>query len=213
MSKKNSKSASTLGSTSASQVAVQAPLHTDSYEGAFLEITLNPPRVKGYLNLPSKTQKSVLLKVFRNATVKYNCSSEYIYEYCKDGQIHLHGFIKMLDHGIIAGLIQDVAKCFLRCFKLSNSSRYYNSEWMRFRAPCCCIQFRYKPEDIAEWKAYMMKQQVGESLANKFASGYSASDEARNKTIIHDPYNDRPCILKPGFQFSKESIEQFTDPM
>lgn len=190
---KESSFASTLGSPS-KKTNDKEPSdidHTDFHQGSFLEITLNPPRVKRYTILDSRGQQKVLLAVLRSATKKFNCKSEYTYEYCKDGIVHMHAYILMLDKGIICGLVNDVAKTFIRCFKQCPKPEYYTAEWKRYRAPCCVVQWRPSKNDY--WVDYMNKQQDKEASSNKFASAFGASPNAVTKP---DLSCNRKCILK-----------------
>lgn len=181
--KSNSLASTFLGSTSQNQ----DPIYTDVVSNAFLEVTLNAPRVKGFVNLTSRQQQSLLLKVFRTATTKLNCESELKYEFGKDGTVHAHGWIRLKDKGHITGLIMDIAKYFHRCFKQPVSVNHYCSEWMRFRSPSCCIQYRWMKSDEDSWLKYINKQQEEDS---RFASWAMKTPSAVDKEEAIKHYLD-----------------------
>lgn len=128
-------------------------------KNAFLEVTLNHPRTKTFMNIDSYTQRRCLRNLFLKVCGTYDCTHTHVFEFCKDGQIHLHGFIHIHTEGLVVGAIQDIAKVFLRSFRQFNHKDYFNAEWLRFRSPAICIQYRENEAEQLSWIAYMNKHQ------------------------------------------------------
>lgn len=158
MSNKNlDTSASTsLGSTS-------APLLLTAHEHR-LGITINHPRTPAFLKLSSARQIDMYRKIWhviKNA-FEWNMTYEELkFEFCKDGQVHLHVAVIYKSKGVVIGLISDLAKRIHACMpkKYSNFNPHcLYSNYNRYRAPCTCIQFYESQEEFdSKWITYINK--------------------------------------------------------
>lgn len=145
-----------LGSPSASLLCT-ASIHR-------LGVTINHPRTANFLKMSSIKQEAMYRKIWyvvRNS-LEWNMTEEELkFEYCKDGQVHLHVAVVYESKGVVIGLISDLAKRIHACMpkKYSNfNHRSIYSDYNRYRAPCTCIQFY--DSDLTfdtKWKTYINK--------------------------------------------------------
>jgi len=141
----------------------------------FIEVTLNHPRSKLFLSCTSDLQKKLYLKLWHYMIKPYQLSCkgfecDYVWEACKSGQLHLHGWMK-IDIGNMVFplvLISDIVKRYLnkmtvryRDFKEANMHEQYK----RYRCPSIVIQLRDSHDDnyderVSKWKLYLTKTLV-----------------------------------------------------
>lgn len=132
--------------------------------GGFIQVTLNHPRTKTFLNMSSHQQKELYAKIFRvlKNTITIDPHSDYTFEYCKSGQVHLHGFIQIPDEKrvFVLGAISDVAKKYLSLLPGSHSNfneRNMYGKFLRYRSPSICLQYAMENNS---WLEYMNKAQI-----------------------------------------------------
>ena len=141
----------------------------------FIELTLNHPRSKLFLSCTSDLQKKMYLKLWHYMIKPYkltmsNYESDYVFESCKSGQLHLHGYVSfdVCDMNLPLVLISDIVKRYLnRMTKRYSEFKEANMfhEWKRYRCPSIVCQLRYSEDDnyeerCSKWKLYMQKTQV-----------------------------------------------------
>jgi len=129
---------------------------------SYLEITLNHPQTKSFLKMNSTKQKSLYHNIWNCMKNEFSLDpmNNFVYEYTKTGQVHLHGYIKLpMGNFFIAGAISDIVKRYLNLlpkkYSLFDSKNYY-PEYERYRCPSICVQYT---NDIAQWIEYMGKAQ------------------------------------------------------
>lgn len=138
----------------------------------YLEITLNYPRTVSFLKMNSMRQKVLYIKIWSHIRATLNQYSiifrhcDYEFEYCKTGQIHLHGYIPVYeDKYFIEGIISDVVKRYLeglpRKYSKFNEKNMY-PELHRYKCPSICVQHDNLSDPIESdrferWKQYMIK--------------------------------------------------------
>lgn len=139
----------------------------------YIGFTLNHPRTLKFLNARSNVQKKMYLlwfMEFKNTFGHTEKDSEcdIIFEYCKSGQVHAHGWIRIKDKGFVNGFISDFAKSVLQ-FLPKKHMQFKEAclfpQYQRYKCPSCCIQWYDNnlevmgPEGITHWKTYMKKSQ------------------------------------------------------
>lgn len=131
-------------------------------------VTINHPRSVIFLNVQSDRQKLMYAKIWQQ--LAYSCNivtKDFIFEYCKSGQIHLHGLVvyKFVSAGHIIGLISDIVKSLLPALGSGKNKREsfqeasMYSQWNRYRSPAICVQYLDTDKSILDWKIYMSKYQ------------------------------------------------------
>lgn len=149
----------------------EPPTSSDTYDG-ILQVTINYPRTASFLKMSSQKQKLLYIKIFNilyNAIGMNTGDYDIVFEACKSGQIHLHGWFTIQhDYRVISVLLSDIVKQFLQClpkkystFKESNIYSQYN----RYRSPALCLQYidLSNDEDIQKQQnfiEYMKKSPV-----------------------------------------------------
>lgn len=135
-----------------------------------VEITLNAPRTKAFENLLVKGQKeyyrkryNIMLLMFKD----YIYESNYIFEHCKDGQVHLHAvwLISLSTKGSYAGLVSDISKVWLKTlspkYSTFTSSKLYwfdEDQTICYKTASCKISLRINQEArFFDWFEYMCK--------------------------------------------------------
>lgn len=131
-----------------------------------LAITLNCPRSKRFLSLTSEEQKRAYRSMFMKLVeykIEFLDEMEYDYEfeYCKTGQIHLHGWISYGTTKVLslAGLVSDTVKRYLRMPMIRQVYREkaYFPTLQRYRSASICVQI-CDDEYFDHWKNYMIKE-------------------------------------------------------
>lgn len=139
----------------------------------FVGITLNYPRTKRFLNANSNAQKHIYNLWFRSFKNTFDILDshefEFHYEYCKTGQIHLHGFIPIYQKEFfINGLLSDLAKAALQYLPAKYQNFNENClfpDCFRYRCPSMCLQYYENNDDVEgkagfkHWKNYIRKSQ------------------------------------------------------
>lgn len=138
----------------------------------YLEVTLNYPRTASFLKMCSVKQKILYSKIWhhvRSFQVQPGMvfvDDDYEFEYCKSGQIHLHGYLPIYKKEyFIEGILSDVAKLYLE--GLPKKYNKFNDVHMfpdlhRYRCPSICLQhdnmsIPTEVERFERWKSYMTK--------------------------------------------------------
>lgn len=129
-------------------------------------ITLNHPRTVAFLKKTSEQQKKMYLKMWyaiKNQISLGMRSEEHHFEYCQDGQIHMHiaAVYETEKAGVIIGMISDIAKAIHNCFPKKYSKYVVSclySNYMRYRHAGICVQY-YESEEIfyTKWIQYIRK--------------------------------------------------------
>lgn len=130
-------------------------------------VTLNYPRTVGFLRASSQVQKELYKKLLHdiknfNGMIPYNV--EYVFEYCKSGQVHLHALLQYKTTQVycIGGLISDFVKNYLKNLPKKYSlfkegCMFY--EYQRYRAPQIAVQYKLTEDEyIEKWRTYMHKE-------------------------------------------------------
>lgn len=133
----------------------------------YIEVTMNYPRTPTFLKLNSIRQKELYKRLWFNTKniPKICIKSEMVFEYCKSGQVHLHGYV-ILDHSEafhILGLISDYVKNYLSLLpnkydKFNEASMFEKYE--RYRCPSICVQYKEGLDSLVLWEKYMEKCQL-----------------------------------------------------
>lgn len=134
----------------------------------YLGFTLNHPRTVKFLNASSQQQKNIYTKwynSFKN-TFAFDSESVMVFEYCKTGQVHCHGYITMKGNYFTNGAVSDLTKAILKF--LPSKYNKFNENFLfdkfnRYRCPSIVVQHYTPNEDdntisgIKHWKAYINK--------------------------------------------------------
>lgn len=138
----------------------------------YLEITLNYPRTVSFLKMSSVKQKILYIKIWSHVRATLNHPdvimrhSDYEFEYCKTGQIHLHGYIPVYtEKYFIEGIISDVVKRYLEGLPKKHSKfneKNMYPEFHRYKSPSICVQHDNMSDPVESdrfdrWKKYMIK--------------------------------------------------------
>ncbi len=142
--------------------------------GGFFEITLNLPRTEKFNSMLSSRQKDAYAFIwdYIKNVVNINSRNHYVYEFCKSGHVHLHGYILLDDSvkHIPIGAISDIVKMFVKVYnrvfssmnkrnilKYSDRSMWYMENC--YKMPSICIHYRDKHDNerFQEWSNYMQK--------------------------------------------------------
>jgi len=137
----------------------------------YVAITINPPRTKWWTHRTSTEQgatlKLLLSRISNNLDLKCIKGFNYTLEYCKDGNIHLHGYISIPRGHVVshAGLVNDIARVAHRtmpknAFCIPYHEKYYNHELGKYQAPCICIKM---VDNMERWLSYMYKGIIDKS--------------------------------------------------
>lgn len=134
---------------------------------SLLEVTLNLPNYKEYVNLDTSGKFCLYKNIWDDMmrAVDHNgCRHSYNIEYCRNGNPHMHGFMEFeFDHDIFAeGLVMDVVRRFFanipQRYRAQIRKNPYDTYLKRFRAPAICIN--YKNSLSHQWLCYMNKNAV-----------------------------------------------------
>ncbi|AYP28727.1 MAG: putative replicase [Cressdnaviricota sp.] len=134
-------------------------------------ITISLPHTTAFLNMPSVKQAKQyrqIWNVIKNA-LGVPFDSDFSLEYNQNGQVHLHGYIQMVNTSarFVNGAISDIAKAIHLC--LPKKFRNFNEKNLfpninRYRCPSHVIQYYdptnhniNDPSSIEYWKAYIKK--------------------------------------------------------
>lgn len=147
---------------------MEATSNSGYHSECFIEITLNYPRTQTFLNKNSTQQQALYCKLW-NRVKNARCvtalqEAGHVYEYCKSGQVHMHGYMRLKydrPH-FVFGVISDIVKSYLNCLpkRYQNySERHLHYEYKRYRCPSICVQYRDidDKERIDLWHKYMRK--------------------------------------------------------
>lgn len=158
-------------SSSLARAMPEEELFLEPCTGGFFEITIHYPCTALWLKMSAEKQRKKLSVIFRDAIcalpLDKHYSSRHVFEFGKNGQVHLHGVLVVNDDfkHIPVGSISDIVKVILSYFpkkynKFCTSHLY--AQWDRYAAAQCCVQYRSKTETerYAEWTNYLSKQQV-----------------------------------------------------
>lgn len=158
-----------------------APITEESIGGMF-EITLNYPRTTAFVNAIATKQKRMYSDWWRKGIAILGIEnikhSGMMFEYCKTGHIHLHGYVFLDEVKIYpVGGIADLSKTFLS-FLTKKYRKYCDHnlypEYGRYRSPAVVVQYRYKSETARarEWLDYITKNQLDKrALAQEIFCG------------------------------------------
>lgn len=145
----------------------------------FIEITFNYPRTPLFLKMTSEYQKKLYSKLWHKVVDRFKISTEhfysdYVYECCKSGQLHCHGFVRF-DIGNMhfpLVILSDMAKTYLNLLpkkydKFHEANMY--SQYIRYRCPSICLQLRSSHDDnfherVNLWFEYIQKCQHDEDI-------------------------------------------------
>lgn len=138
----------------------------------FLAITLNHPRTPKFLQADSRLQKHIYCKLWANMcnVLGMHMRKQIVFEHCKTGQIHLHGYIEVPIGASIPGAISDVVKAYLnqlpkRHMKFKENCYFSQYDQDRYcDAPICCAYRECilpinDKGSTAYWRKYMQKDQ------------------------------------------------------
>lgn len=162
----------------ASDLSVEDAKNDDHIEEilpvGYLEITLNYPRTATFLKMNSAKQRMLYIKIWMilRGSVDFplagmeHAHSDFQFEYCKSGQVHLHGYLPIYKKKyFIEGIISDLVKLYLegmpkRYSKFSESFMF--PELHRYRSPSICVQhdnlqLNGEVERMERWKTYITK--------------------------------------------------------
>lgn len=156
-----------LGSVSPLDSTIKVPTTKTEYDNVHVEITLNHPRTKNFVNLTSDKQKVLYNKLFQRMIEKLpiplvQTKITKTFEFCKSGHIHLHACVEYsLPTGKYypMGLIADLVKPYLSCLKQCYQDRNCFPEYQRYRSPSIACQ--YFNNDLTRrevWLAYIHKE-------------------------------------------------------
>jgi len=137
--------------------------------GARYEITMNYPRTSAFVLATSERQKKIYAELWRKTIAVFDSltitKSRYIYEYCKSGHVHLHGYIDIeLEKFYPVGGIADLVKTYLNLLP-KKYQKYIDSkmsaEWARYRDNNICVQYVEidNKQRIHDWETYINKYQ------------------------------------------------------
>lgn len=140
----------------------------------YIEITLNYPRTATFLKYGSFEQKRMYTRlwnvIINNFTTLMRVnSSRAVFEYCRSGQVHLHGYLVIEPNTkyYVAGLVSDMVKCYLnelpkKYNKFVEKCIYYfdDDNTVCYKCPSIKICHRTSQLDrFTEWEEYLSKQQ------------------------------------------------------
>lgn len=134
-------------------------------------ITINHPRTKKFLNLDSRGQQILYNRIWYNIknTLGIPIESDFAFEYCESGQVHLHAYVSIQTKHFINGAVSDLAKSVHRQlpkkYEQFKEGQMY-PKYHRYKSPSHVIQY-YDDElhdvnnraSIDYWRAYIKKQQ------------------------------------------------------
>lgn len=136
----------------------------------FLEVTLNLPRTATFLKLNSFDQKKLYFRRFSimlASLLNTYKSQEHHFEYCKDGQIHLHAIVYIKEEAVFiaVGLLSDFIKSYLKTLPVkqqvikAGAFRYYDeSKTIKYTDAPICTSIRLdQDERRIAWLAYIRK--------------------------------------------------------
>lgn len=161
---------SSLGRTTPARAMLEPDREAVRHKTGYIGFTLNYPRTVKFLNATSSQQRQMYLKWFHEFKSALNMGPEYDYafEYCKTGQVHMHGYITLYGKHFINGAVSDITKKILSHLPKSHNKfkeSYLHSEYHRYRCPAICVQYYTQDETIEDksgirhWKTYIKKTQ------------------------------------------------------
>lgn len=143
-------------------------------QGAYLEITMNLPRTPTFLKADSDKQKALYTTIFNKTfncipMVKLAKHKEFIFEYCKSGQIHLHGYITLNDdvkynaHGLISDLTKRYLECQPKKYSKFSENKMYtfdNGDTVCYKTDSLKLSWKNNQDSrFDEWLNYIQKAQ------------------------------------------------------
>lgn len=152
-----------LGYSSGCSSALGRTTPTPDYSN-YIEVTLNHPRTPTFVKKLSHQQKRVYEKFYMLIKTYYISiieESDYVYEVCKSGIIHMHCWFKFkLDPFIPSIILNDIVKLWFnhmpKKYQVYNEKNYYY-KIDRYYSPSIVAQYR---TNIDKFKEYMKKSPV-----------------------------------------------------
>lgn len=139
---------------------------TDKRSGR-LEITLNHPRRNKEFREASKLHQHLIYeKIFDAILAEFHditTDSKYVFETCKDGYEHLHGYItvELSNKHSVKGLVIQATKAgIFQMPKIAHkqlTQSYYSDQYEVWRTPAVCCQWTELRTRIIEWENYIEK--------------------------------------------------------
>lgn len=120
---------------------------------AIIQVTINYPRTAKFLKSNSVQQKQIYKKLFEvlyHSMGMNTLEYDFVFEACKSGQIHLHGWFEV-EHSIRVPtvLLSDMAKQFLLYMPKKYShflEAHIYPQYSKYRAPALCMKY-INPDD------------------------------------------------------------------
>lgn len=130
----------------------------------YYQITINHPRSARFKKMLSSKQKNHLLSIFQIPIKHFKDhvkDSDYVFELCQDGQIHLHGWYNLeFEKEIPHIILNDIAKLLHSCIKykkIEYSEKNFFPQYDRYRSAPICVQYK---TDNSEYENYMRKNPI-----------------------------------------------------
>lgn len=131
----------------------------------YLCVTITHPHTVAFLNKTCQRQKSYLDRIWDNCCQIGKYGTEFKvhkFEHHDNGMVHLHGIVSVdYDKFNIAGVVSDMARIVHKHMPKKYSQfkvGSYHQEWMRYKQPCVCIQYKKANDEyLAEFEEYMLK--------------------------------------------------------
>lgn len=135
-----------------------------------LEVTINHPRTKPFVRMTPARQRDYLTSIYykmRSTLTELVVEDVFRFEFCKDGEYHLHAIIHMLvpkpyyPQGIVMQSARVVIHAMPKRTHAQLSNYHYNSRFKVFKSPAVLIQLTPGSDiqRIADWGDYINKNQ------------------------------------------------------
>lgn len=135
---------------------------------SIVELTLNHPRTAKFKKLTKDLQIQLYIHLFEFIIAKTPGvkDSQYTFEECKSGFIHLHGYL-YIEHtrsGSMEGLVLDIVRNFFtrmpKRYSVMRMDQFYPL-FCRYRSPMILAQYRDGSDStrLETWKSYITKDQ------------------------------------------------------
>lgn len=149
-----------------------AKFREEQSEYTSLQFTINLPRSKLFKEKTPSKQKATYLRlhklIMRQVKKEFLCYSYHVFEFCKDGNVHMHGIIyyksisiqidkfdiKMRDIGFMI----EYSKIISRLLKARTEPKYYDDS-KRITSPLINMRFSLDQESHDNWLKYLEKSQ------------------------------------------------------
>lgn len=157
-------------------------------QGGHFEITMNLPRSDVFIHMTQEQQMNLYCRIFDRMKLVLDCGSrtEYTFECCKSGHIHMHALIIPRDDFkfFFAGAIADIVKKF--CIYYTSELLKYTTNITRLKYEEKCMHYDYHSYSSPAITVNYHGKNATERL--EYWHKYMRKDESEDAHVEYEKY-------------------------